>query len=445
MASTLRRWAVQHVGPQLALRRAARQGQLAARLAVDRSLWGDPFDVYERMRARGPLNTGELIYSSASHAVVDEVLRSPAFGVGIAAAEQLSPLARRLMRSSVDPWAAGPIEPPSLLAIDPPDHTRLRRLVSKVFTARAVAELEPRIVVTAEELLDEMERRGAVDLVESYAAPLPIRVIAEILGVPAEMAPKVLEWGNAAATTLDPAITYRQHRRADRALRDIHRWLAGHLERLRRDPGEDLLSRLVVLVDDGETLTDLELRATALLLIGAGFETTVNLIGNGAVQLLDHPEQLALLRADPSLWSNAVEEVLRYDSPVQVTVRIAARDTEVCGHAVPAGRFVSLMLGGANRDPEVFDDPQRFDVTRANAGEHLAFSAGIHYCLGASLARLEGEVALRMLFERFPDLHLDGRPVRRQMRVLRGYEHLPMRLAHSASRTASPRGSGKAS
>jgi cytochrome P450 len=237
MASTLRRWAVQHLGPQIALRRSAWRGDLGARLEVDRSLWDDPFDAYEQLRALGPLHTGQLITSSASHAVVDEVLRSPAFGVQIDVAEQLSPLTRRLLRTSVDPWAAGPIDPPSLLAIDPPDHTRLRRLVSKVFTARAVAALEPRIAATAEELLDDLERRWAVDLVEAYAAPLPIRVIAEILGVPAGMAPQLLAWGDAAATTLDPAITYRQHRRAERALREMHRWLADHLERLRRDPG----------------------------------------------------------------------------------------------------------------------------------------------------------------------------------------------------------------
>lgn len=211
------------------------------------------------------------------------------------------------------------------------------------------------------------------------------------------------------------------------ALRQIHHWLANHLVELRRNPGDDLLSQLAVLVDQGEALDDVELRATALLVIGAGFETTVNLIANGVVQLLENPDQLHLLRADSALWHNAVEEILRYDSPVQATVRVAAEDTEVGGHPVPAGRFVSLMLGGANRDPAVFEDPSRFDVTRPNARDHLAFSAGIHFCLGASLARLEGATALRMLFERFPDLSLEPGAVRRRMRVLRGYNHLPVR------------------
>jgi cytochrome P450 len=441
MASpTMLRWTVQSLVPQLVLRKAARNGQIGARLAIDKTLWDDPFPTYEQMRARGPLLTGGLVYSTASHPVASEVLRSPSFRVGVGSSERLSPFARRMLSLTVDPWAVGPAEPPSMLAVDPPEHTKYRRLVSKVFTARAVTAMESRVEEIAAELLDDMARRsatgdGRVDLVDSYAGPLPVRVIAEILGVPVEMQPKMLEWGNAAAVTLDPALSYRQFRDASRALRQIHHWLAEHLVHLRRSPGDDLLSKLAVLVDEGETLNDVELRATALLVIGAGFETTVNLIANGVWQLLDHPDQLEALKAEPALWPNAVDEILRFDSPVQATVRIAAEDTEVCGHEVPVGRFVSLMLGGANRDPDVFADPNRFDIERANARDHLAFSAGIHFCLGASLARLEGAVALRMLFERFPDLAVSGQPVRRQMRVLRGYEHLPVRLNQPAMAT----------
>jgi cytochrome P450 len=255
-----------------------------------------------------------------------------------------------------------------------------------------------------------------------------VRVIAEILGVPPHMQQKMLDWGNQAAVTLDPALSYGQFRRASTALRQIHHWLAEHLTELKRNPGDDLMSKLAVLQDEGETLNDVELRATALLVIGAGFETTVNLLGNAVVLLDDNPEQLDILKADPNCWGNAVDEVLRHESPVQLTVRVAGEDTEVCGHEVQSGRFVSLMLGGANRDPDVFPDPARFDVRRENARDHLAFSAGIHFCLGASLARLEGSVALRMLYDRFPDLAVEGTPVRRELRVLRGWEHLPVRL-----------------
>ncbi|MDP9496510.1 MAG: cytochrome P450, partial [Actinomycetota bacterium] len=336
--------------------------------------------------------------------------------------------ARWLVARTEDPWAVGPAEPPSMLAVDPPDHTRYRSHVAKVFTPRALAALEPRIEQIAAELLDRLPRSSEVDLIAAYAGPLPVRVICEMLGVPAAMHEQMRAWGDAAGVTLDPAVPYRRYREAQLAVRQMHRWLADHLVALRRAPGDDLLSRLVTTVDDGRTLSDVELRATALLVIGAGFETTVNLLGNGVVQLLAHPEQREPLAADPERWPGAVDEVLRIDPPVQSTLRVAAADVEIDGHAFPSGRFVSLMLGGANRDPEVFPDPDRFDVLRANAREHLAFSAGVHFCLGAALARLEGAVGLRMLLDRFPGLAPSAPPVRRTQRVLRGYARLPVRL-----------------
>lgn len=432
MATPLRqttpvRWAIQSLGPTVLLKRSARAGELGPRLATDRRLWDDPYPHYDVLREQGALVRGRVIDATASHAVVSDVLRSPVFRVGINA-DSLSPFARRLLDRSIDEHAPGPAEPPSMLAVDPPQHTRYRRLVSKVFTARAVAALEPRVEQIAAELLDRMEGRDTVDLVESYAGPLPVRIIAEILGVPAHMHEQMLEWGNAAAVTLDPALSYRAFRRASIALREMHAWLDHHLANLRRDPGDDLLSRLATLEDEGERLNDVELRSTALLVTGAGFETTVNLIGNAVMLLLEHRDQLDRLKADPGLWPNATDEVLRFDSPVQVTVRHAGETTELAGVEVPKGRFVSLMLAGANRDPAVFPDPHTFDVGRDNARDHLAFSAGIHYCLGASLARLEGAIALRALFDRFPDLGLAGTPVRRPLRVLRGYDRLPVRL-----------------
>jgi len=428
--STVLRWAVQSLGPTMMLRRSARAGELGPRLAVDRSLWDDPFPAYDELRAQGDLVHGRVINATASHAVCSEVLRSPAFRVGVDA-EGLPTLVRRMIRSASDPKYPGPAEPPSMLAVDPPQHTKYRRLVSKVFTARAVAALEPRVEEIADELLDRMSRERSVDLVEHFAGPLPVRIIAEILGVPPSMHQQMLEWGNAAAVTLDPMLTYRSFRNAAIALREMHTWLEDHLREVRRNPGDDLLSKLATLEDEGEHLNDVELRMTALLVTGAGFETTVNLIGNGVAALLANPDQLDVLRAQPSYWENAADEVLRYDSPVQVTVRHAAEETVVAGHRVPRGQFVTLMLGGANRDPAVFADPHRFDVRRENAREHLGFSAGIHFCLGASLARLEGAVALRMLFDRFPDLALAGQPVRRPLRVLRGFESFPVRMAAS--------------
>jgi cytochrome P450 len=254
-----------------------------------------------------------------------------------------------------------------------------------------------------------------------------VLVIADLLAVPADRREDFLRWGAAAAATLDPGLPLRRYLAAERGLRAMHAFLRGHFARLRRDPGDDLVSRLVALPDD-EALTERELHATVMLLLGAGFETTVNLLGNAVVLLDAHRDQWDALRADPAGWDGAVEEVLRHDSPVQLTGRSITRDTEIAGTHLPAGTRVTLLLGAANRDPAVFDDPARFDVTRRNARDHLAFSGGIHYCIGAGLARLEGVVGLRVLTERFPRLRVAGRPVRRDLQSLRGFETLPVRL-----------------
>ncbi|GAB3838009.1 hypothetical protein GCM10029963_03600 [Micromonospora andamanensis] len=288
----------------------------------------------------------------------------------------------------------GPIDPPSMLVTDPPGHTRYRRLVVKVFTARAIEGLRPRVERHCAELLDELGRaapdRGPVDLVAHYASLLPVTMIAEILGVPPQLRQRFLDWGSAISPALDLGLSLGQFRRVETGVRQLDAWLRGHFARLRADPGDDLLSQLVLLDSDGERLTDDELVALAGLLMAAGFETTVNLLGTGTALLLAHPEQLALLRAEPHRWPNAVEEILRYDSPVQTTARYCRTDTAVAGVPIRRGEVVVPMLGGANRDPAVFTDPDRFDVTRGNARDHLAFSSGAHYCLGANLARLEG-------------------------------------------------------
>ncbi|HEY4458510.1 MAG TPA: cytochrome P450 [Pseudonocardiaceae bacterium] len=421
-------WGIRYGLPGLVLRGAARRGDLIARLAIDPGIREEPFAAYDQLRARGPLVDNRVVSATATHRVANAVLRDERF----VASPSAGPTATldRLLNAILDPAALGPVDPPSLLTIHPPQHTRIRRLVSRAFTARAIAALGTRVREIAEELLDRIaEGPAAFDLIDAYAAPLPVIVIAEILGVPADMREQFLKWGNDAALTLDPGLRWRDYRRAERSLRELHRWLDGHLARLRREPGSDLLSQLVRLVDDGDRLSDLELRATALLILGAGFETTVNLIGNAVPLLLAHPDQLATLRTEPGGWGNAVDEVLRYDSPVQVTVRQARADADIAGLTVPNGRAVVIMLGGVNHDPEVFADPHRFAVTRANAAEHLAFSAGIHFCLGAQLAKLEASIALEALFDRFPDLATNGTPVRRGNRVLRGFEHLPVRTA----------------
>lgn len=426
------RWVVRHGLVRRAVQRQVNDGDLGSRLMIDPAIREDPFPYYDQLRGQGRLVTSGLALITAHHDVCTTVLRSQDFGQ--MRMDRLPGPLRLAMRFGGRP-VLGPIEPPSMLAVDPPDHTRYRKLVTRAFSAKAVAKLRSRVGEIAEDLLDEIagsapeSGAGTVDLVERYASLLPATVIAEMLGAPVEMRRQFLDWGAGAALSLDVGLSYRDFRRSEDDLAALHRWMLGHFDEIRRSPREDILSGLVRAHDEGGQLSTDELSSIAMLLLAAGFETTVNLLGNGAVLLMRNPEQLAALRADPQRWAGAVEEILRYESPVQRTGRVALRDTEVAGRRVPAGSLIVLLLGGANRDPAVFADPHRFDVTRAEAGENLAFSSGIHYCIGAALARVEGEVGLAALFRRFPDLALAGAPRRRPTRVLRGYDSIPVNLS----------------
>ncbi|HWE90717.1 MAG TPA: cytochrome P450 [Pseudonocardiaceae bacterium] len=437
-------WSIKYGLPGLGLRLAARRGEPVARAFVEPGLREDPFPVYDEIRARGPLVGGRFVSATASHAVANELLRSDVFRADPTPAP--SPLLARLLAAASDPRALGPDDAPSLLAIAPPQHTRIRRLVSHAFTARAMTALSTRVAELAHGMLDTIAAGRpagepvSFDLIDSYAGLLPVTVIAEMLGVPTSMRREFLDWGGQAALSLEPGLSWRDYRRAYAANRQGHVWLAEHIARLRRQPGDDLLSRMIEAADGSDRLSDTELHITALLILGAGFETTVNLIGNAVALLLAHPDQLAALTAEPAGWGNAIEEVLRYDSPVQVTLRTPTADTEVAGIPVAARVPVVVLLGAANRDPDVFADPHRFDTTRGNAREHLAFSAGIHFCLGAQLARLEATIAVRALFDRFPDLVVASRPTRRGTNVLRGYRRLPLRGTAAAAVRAAPLG-----
>ncbi|NMI00841.1 cytochrome P450 [Pseudonocardia acidicola] len=429
------RWALRHGIIRRVVGKRAREGDLGARLMVDPQVLAEPFPYYDTLRTQGKLVNSGIALASAHHDVTTAVLRSQDFGVGMRMPENLPGVIGLALKAG-GRWTLGPVQPPSMLAVDPPDHTRYRKLVTRAFSARAVAALRSRTEEIAAELLDAMVARARIgnraDLIEDYASLLPATVIAEMLGAPVEMSRQFLEWGAGGALSLDAGLSYRDFRRSELDLDALHSWMLGHFETTRRKPGDDILSVLVTAHDEGDRLTEDELSSIAMLLLAAGFETTVNLIGSGAALLMEHPDQLAVLQADPQLWPNAVEETLRFESPVQRTGRIARRDTEVCGIPVKAGTVVVLLIGGANRDPAVFPDPHRFDVTRPEAKDNIAFSTGIHYCLGAGLARMEGEVALRALFERFPDLAPAGPGHRRPTRVLRGYETLPVALDRAA-------------
>ena len=315
---------------------------------------------------------------------------------------------------------------PSMLSLDPPDHRRLRSLVSKAFTPRAVNALEPHIRSLMHQLLDGIEDLSGFDLMEAVAKPLPVIVIAEMLGVPPEDRARFRGWSDRRARILEPTIGAEEREDAVRAADDLDTYFAPIVKERRADPQDDILSGLAQAEEEGDRLDEREMLTMLRLLLIAGNETTVNLIGNGMLALLRHPEQLQRLRDDPSLIPSAVEELLRYDSPVQLDLRRVVEDCDVNGFPVKRGDDIVLLIGGANRDPEQFEDPDGLDVGRGESS-HISFGRGIHACIGAPLARLEARIAIEVLLERFSSIRLAGPPPRfRGSIVLRGLESLPV-------------------
>ena len=384
----------------------------------------DPYPLYESVRERGLVRSKLGPWVTASHATASAILRDRRFSS--------SPVHQRGYRPPAyppgDPRAGLPDD--DLLTLDPPDHTRLRRLVSGTFTPKAIAALEPFIRDTAGQLLDSAGPAG-FDLIEALAFPLPIAVICHLLGVPAGDQARFRAWGHDVAATLEPQTARAAASQSRTSEQALAAYLGDLVAKRRAEPDGSLLSALIAAEEEGDRLTSGELVSMALLLLVAGFETTVNLIGNGTVALLREAgrEQWRSLADDPALVPGAVEELLRYDSPVQMTSRTATEDADVGGTVIRRGTPVIVAIGGANRDPEVFSQPGRLQVSRPDASRHLSFSLGIHHCLGAPLARLEGRVALEELTGRHPGLELAGTPVRRPLLVLRGFESVPVRPA----------------
>ena len=315
----------------------------------------------------------------------------------------------------------------SMLDRDPPDHTRLRRLVSKAFTPRAIQALRPRITDLVDGMLDAMAERSRVDLVDALAFPLPFRVIAEMLGTPPADHERIRRLSGTLVRSLEPVADPELAAAIMAADSELRRITAEMIAWKRANPAGDLLTALIHAEDDGDVLNDEELVAQTLLLYIAGHETTVNLIANGTLALLRHPDQLTLLRDDPALVGNAVEELLRYDSPVQASRRITLEPVTVGGVTIPAGAFVMASLGSANRDERFWGpDAAELDLRRENARQHVSFGAGPHHCLGASLARLEARITFERLTARFPGLALDGDVVWNGRINLRGPAHLPV-------------------
>lgn len=381
----------------------------------------DPYPFYHRLRREDPVHQSPMgFWVLTRYEDVVTVLRDPRFG-----REGFEQLFTAVYGEETDPGRL----PRSMLVRDPPDHTRLRALVNKAFTPRVVEGMRRHIREIVDHLLDRVEAARAMDVIADLAYPLPVTVICEMLGVPTEDQEPIKRWSSDVARSLDalgmPADLeiVERGRAGRRALGEYFRRL---LPERRKRPGPDLLTSLIAAEEQGDRLTEGELLAMCVLLFIAGHETTVNLIGNGLLALLRHPGELERLRTDPALIPGAVEELLRYDGPVQRTARITQAEVEVDGRQIDKGAMVVAVIGAANRDPAHFPDPDRLDVARRD-NRHLAFGFGIHFCLGAPLARVEGQLAIGSVLRRLPGLRLaTDAPEWRESSTLRGLKRLPV-------------------
>lgn len=387
----------------------------------------DPYPAYRALhdsgRAHWSVEQEAFLFTHYEDCLA--ILRHPAGSTNM---ENASMSARRAAAEK-SPMAA--LDVNTMLFSDPPDHTRLRRLVSKAFTPKAVERMQPHIAEIVDRLLEAAEAKGSLDVVADLAFPLPVIVIAEMLGVPIEDQEQLKPWSADLARSIDPVLTEETVARAGMAGLQFINYLNGLIEARRATPADDLLSRLLAVEDEGDRLRHDELLVMLILLFVAGHETTQNLIGNGMLALLRHPDQLAALREadDAALVKNAVEEMLRYDPPVQLTGRHMLEDVEIGGVVVPKTHTAITLLAAANRDPAVFEDPDRFDIRRENAARNLSFGHGIHYCLGAPLARVEAAIAIPALLRRFPDMQpAVDQPEHRDTFTLRGLVSLPVTL-----------------
>ncbi len=318
----------------------------------------------------------------------------------------------------------------SLVFNDPPLHTRVRRLIAGALNPRAIAEMEAGLVSLVDSLLDRMAEQDEADLIEDFAAAIPVEVIGNLLAVPREERGPLRDWSLAILGALEPALTPEAFARGNRAVAEFLDYLRGLVAERRRHPGDpdrDVLTRLILGESDGERLSERELLQNCIFILNAGHETTTNLIGNGLELMLRFPDERRRLIADPGLLRSAVEEILRYESSNQLGNRMVAQDTELGGVGFPRGTFLTLCIGAANRDPEAFPEPDRFDVGR-QPNRHLAFASGPHVCAGLNLARLEGRIALGRFLARFPAFEAAGAPVRARRARFRGFSALPVRL-----------------
>lgn len=390
----------------------------------------DPYPTYARLHEEGPLHYLDVggkwaVWSVFSHAECSSIAKDPRCSakraqqmllpLPLSRQSEFSELARMLSL-----W---------LIFMDPPEHTRLRKLLNKGFSPSVVDSLRPQVEDIVERMLKPLERGSEVELMRQFANPLPVRIILEMLGIPQELHATFVDWSRAIAVFRgSPDRTVEQARAAQDALIALTDFFRRTVAERRRNKGNDLISLLIDIEEEGEVLTEEELYAQCTALLFAGHETTRNLIGNGTYTLLRHPREAAELRDNPEMIRSAVEELLRYESPVQFTARVLKEDIEICGQYIPKKWTILCMLGAANRDPKQFEEPNQLNLKRLN-NQHLAFSAGPHFCIGSQLARLEAQVALSNLLRRFPEMKLIGpRPEWASTFGLRGLKGLPVTL-----------------
>lgn len=397
---------------------------------TDPSFRADPYPTYRALRERVPVSrspVGSIVLTRYED--VATTLRSGDFSrdIDAYADDRDDPVSRRRRERR-----SGSAK--TILNLDPPDHTRLRGLVTKAFTPRAIEGLRPRIQAMVDEVLDRAERRGGMELIDELAFPVPFRVISELLDMPTDRAEELREWSRILTASLEPTTDLNTFDEADAALAEMIPYLVDVIEQRRRAPGDDLLSNLIGVEEAGDRLDAAELISFVVLLYVAGHETTVNLIGNGVLALTRFPDEAEKWRLRPDLDERAVDELLRFDGPVQHTVRVARVPVDYRGIddeiiRVEPGQVVLTVLGAANHDPQIFSDPDRLILDRDNAARHLAFAAGIHYCLGASLARLETQIAIGSLLRRFSRMELTSTPTFRDRVTIRGVDRLELSLA----------------
>lgn len=388
----------------------------------------DPYPTYARLHEEGPLHYLDVdgkwaVWSIFSHAECSSIAKDPRLSAKRAKQMVLSlPLSRQAEFSELARmfglW---------LIFMDPPEHTRLRKLLNKGFSAQAVEGLRPQVEAIVDRMLKPLQHGSEIDLMSEFANPMPVRIILEMLGIPQELRDTFVDWSRAIAVFRgNPNRTVEEARAAQNALIELTEFFRKTVAERRRNKGTDLISLLIDIEEEGEVLTEEELYAQCIALLFAGHETTRNLIGNGMHTLLKNPQQTAELREKPEMIRSAVEELLRYESPVQFTARVLKEDIEVCGQPIRKGWTVLCMLGAANRDPKQFKEPNQLDLKRLN-NQHLAFSAGLHFCIGAQLARLEGQIAILNLVQRFPKMKLTGpRPEWASTFGFRGLKSLPV-------------------